>query len=362
MSRRDLARKVPPTDADPKELLQRTLDVVRREGRQSRPDPVAPRDAPRGLSERSLKTECPWSTPSLIPNDVRPLVVDKVARRQLDQLILHRDVTDEVSEFLSEFRRSSLLRSHSLEPRHKLLLLGPPGNGKTSLAEAIAYEAGLPFLTVRYDAMMDSMLGETAARLRRLMDFAAACPCLLFFDEFDAVGKERGDAQDVGEMKRVVGSLLVQLDAIPSHTIVVCATNHPELLDRAVWRRFDVRLAINPPGRGELSEWFLRLQRSLGVDLGDARHAFVDQLLGLSFSEVEALTLDVRRKVVLSEGKLSSEQALHDTMAKWSRRLAFEKFNAQDATIPNRQAAKVPSHGNRKTREAKADISAGPRD
>ena len=130
------------------------------------------------------------------------------------------------------------MRSHGLQPRHRVLLAGPPGNGKTALAEAIAEALALPFLIVRYEALIGSFLGETAQRLAQLFAFARTLPCVLFFDEFDVVGKERGDAHETGEIKRVVSNLLLQIDALPSHVIAVAATNHSELLDSAVWRRF----------------------------------------------------------------------------------------------------------------------------
>jgi SpoVK/Ycf46/Vps4 family AAA+-type ATPase len=110
------------------------------------------------------------------------------------------------------------------------------------LAEALAFELAVPFFTVRYDAIITSYLGETAQRLRRLFDFIRTEPCVLFFDEFDAIGKERGDIHETGEIKRVVTTLLLQLDDLPSHCVLVGATNHSELLDRATWRRFQLSL------------------------------------------------------------------------------------------------------------------------
>lgn len=117
-------------------------------------------------------------------------------------------------------------RSYGLEPRHRLLLVGPPGNGKTSLAEGIAEALMLPFLVVRYEGIIGSYLGETASRVARLFDYVRTRQCVLFLDEFDTLGKERGDPQETGEIKRVVSSLLLQLDNLPSHVLVVTATNH----------------------------------------------------------------------------------------------------------------------------------------
>ncbi|MGV2196779.1 AAA family ATPase [Agrobacterium vitis] len=149
-------------------------------------------------------------------------------------------------QLIEEHMRADVLRTHGYEPRHRVLLSGPPGNGKTSFAEAIAEGLGLPFFVVRYDALIGSYLGETNARLRKFFDYVRTRPSVLFFDEFDSIGKERGDTHETGEIKRVVSFLLMQLDQLPSYVLVIAATNHAELLDRAVWRRFQMRLSFLP--------------------------------------------------------------------------------------------------------------------
>ncbi|VWD48391.1 ATPase [Burkholderia aenigmatica] len=256
-----------------------------------------------------------------LPDRIADLVFEMPTRRQLDDLILADSVREAVEEFIYEYSHAALLRAHSVEPRHTLLLIGAPGNGKTSLAEVIATELGLPLLTVRYDAVVDSFLGETSNRLRLLIDHAASNPSVLFFDEFDAVGKERGDAHETGEIKRVVSSLLVQMDRLPSHSIIICATNHPELLDRAVWRRFELKLEIPMPGPSELQAWFRRFEESLGASTGISAETFAECMAGESMSEVESFTLDVRRKLVLSRGRMSVEEAIHAALNRWQSRL-----------------------------------------
>lgn len=222
-----------------------------------------------------------------------------VPERRLDDLILSRSVRRTVDELLEEHRRADLLRAHNLEPRHRLLLTGPPGNGKTSLAEVLATELAVPLFAVRYESVIASFLGETAGRLDRLFSDVRTHHCVLFFDEFDVLGKERGDEHETGEIKRVVSSLLLQIDALPSHVVVVTATNHPELLDRAVWRRFDVQLDLPPPTPAQKEEWLRRLERDLGTALPGSPADLAKRLPRVSFSGLEQFSLEVRRRYVL---------------------------------------------------------------
>lgn len=231
-----------------------------------------------------------------------------VPERRLDDLILSPSVRRTVDELLEEHGRADLLRAHNLEPRHRLLLTGPPGNGKTSLAEALATELAVPLFAVRYESVIASFLGETAGRLDRLFSEVRTHQCVLFFDEFDVLGKERGDEHETGEIKRVVSSLLLQIDALPSHVVVVTATNHPELLDRAVWRRFEVRLDLPPPTPAQTEEWFRRFAQGFDAPTPGSPKALAARLRGLSFSELEQFSLEVKRQFVLNipEGDLRS--------------------------------------------------------
>lgn len=313
--------------------LHRTMEAIMAESKRSSSQGQLP-----GIERTAHSMN--QATGRALPEWISELVFDLPARRRLSELVLAPPVVEEVKELLQEFAQAPLLREHSLEPRHTLLLVGPPGNGKTSLAEMVATELSLPLLSVRYDAIVDSFLGETANRLRRLIDYATLNPCVLFFDEFDAVGKERSDAQETGEIKRVVSSLLMLLDRLPSHALVVCATNHPELLDRAVWRRFEVRLQINQPNAAQLVDWFERFQRSLNDKvLGITPVEFAELMQGENMSEVEALTLDVRRKIVLSDGKLTPAQAMQQVLERRKRRIKSQKMTgAHGEHISNRSA------------------------
>lgn len=224
-------------------------------------------------------------------------------RRSITELYLDTAARTACDELIEEQKRADVLRAHGMEPRHRILLAGPPGNGKTSLAEAIAYELALPLFTVRYDAVVTSYLGETAQRLKRLFDFVRTEPCVLFFDEFDAIGKERGDIHETGEIKRVVATLLLQLDDLPSYCVLVSATNHPELLDRAAWRRFELRLKLGRPSSKQMIAYFSDQLKDLSEQPGYTAKRLYEMVKPTSYSEAEAFFLDVKRRYILAQGE-----------------------------------------------------------
>lgn len=243
-------------------------------------------------------------------------------RKQLADLILTPDVQKLTEGIIQEQYRVDLLRSYNLEPRNRLLLIGPPGNGKTTLAEAIAEALAVPLLVVRYESVVGAYLGETANRLKKLFEYASTRNCVLFFDEFETLGKERGDVHETGEIKRVVSSLLMQIDALPSHVLVIGATNHPELLDRAVWRRFQVRMNLPNPTRARLSEWFTKFEKRIGVSLGYAPETLAKRLLGFNFAEVEEFGTTIFREYVLCQPSADMKSIVTQTLALWKSRSA----------------------------------------
>lgn len=247
-------------------------------------------------------------------------VFERTPQRTLSELVLPATTRQAVQELVEEQHRSDLLRNHGLEPRHRVVLVGPPGNGKTTLAEAIADALLVPLLVVRYDAIISSFLGETAVRLRQLFDQVRTRQCVLFFDEFDALGKERGDEHETGEIKRVVNTLLLQVDALPSHVVVVAATNHPELLDRAAWRRFQLRLKLPAPTQAQLAAWFETLSARLGQPLGLEPKTLAAKLRGLSFAEAEEFAQDVRRRQVLGVPDADLKRIVRERLEIWTAR------------------------------------------
>lgn len=166
---------------------------------------------------------------------------------RLSSMVLKPELEDRLARVLREQRQQERLRARGLSPRRKLLLVGPPGAGKTMTAAALAGELKLPLFTVLYDGLIGKLMGETATRLRLVFDAVAMQRGVYFFDEFDAIGAQRAGPNDVGEIRRVLNSFLQFLENDDGPSLIVAATNHPELLDKALYRRFDDVISYDLP-------------------------------------------------------------------------------------------------------------------
>ena len=259
----------------------------------------------------------------------RDTIIEIEPRVRFDDLLLSLPARENGRQLIEEHVRADVLRAHAYEPRHRILLSGPPGNGKTSFAEAIAEALGLPFFVVRYDALIGSYLGETNARLRKLFDYVRTQPSVLFFDEFDAIGKERGDTHETGEIKRVVSFLLMQLDQLPPYVIVIAATNHAELLDRAVWRRFQMRLAFPEPDRKLLEVFLDRVICGWPEAPRMTLQKIAARLGEVSYAEALDLCQNVRRRQILGLGEISIDDALAKELELWKSRVRPRNVDAE---------------------------------
>jgi SpoVK/Ycf46/Vps4 family AAA+-type ATPase len=323
--------------AGDRELLRSSAEALMADERAKNHHILADR-LQRALSAVSVTPPPLTTSASVGGGSGREAIIEIEPRRRLDELLLTLPVQENGRQLVEEHTRADVLRAHGYEPRHRVLLSGPPGNGKTSFAEGIAEALAVPFFMVRYDALIGSYLGETNARLRKLFDYVRTQPSVLFFDEFDAIGKERGDTHETGEIKRVVSFLLMQLDQLPSYVVVIAATNHAELLDRAVWRRFQMRLAFPAPDR-KMIEVFLDRIMSGWRDQPTAPVQRIAGKLGrISYAEALDFCQNVRRRQILGLGGISVDDALSIELGLWSSRVCPENV---DAERPEQTAAEI---------------------
>jgi SpoVK/Ycf46/Vps4 family AAA+-type ATPase len=219
---------------------------------------------------------------------------------------------------IREFRRADDVRRHGLPVRSKLLFCGPPGCGKTLCAEIFAAELGLPLFVVKLDRLISSYLGETAANVRKIFEFARKQPCVLFLDEFDALARSRDDGGEHNELRRVVNSLLLFIDRIQPKGFLVAATNLDKSLDAAVWRRFDEVVWFDKPNR-QMIDRFLRLKFKNILTTFDPTQQS-SALVGYSYAEIERVCVQAIKTMIIDRRKQVQERDFNRALADEARR------------------------------------------
>lgn len=217
----------------------------------------------------------------------------------LDIPIYDPGVGQTIDGVVQEWGHVAALREVGVEPTRTLLIYGPPGSGKTVTAHYIAARLGLPLVTARIDGLISSFLGTTARNIANLFDFANRYACILLLDEFDALAKLRDDAQEIGEIKRVVNSLLQNLDLRREHGITIAITNHDRLLDPAVWRRFEAQIHIGEPEDDAREQMVARFLMPIEAEPSTVR-IFSYCLAGRSGADIERLCSAVKRHLALN--------------------------------------------------------------
>jgi SpoVK/Ycf46/Vps4 family AAA+-type ATPase len=222
----------------------------------------------------------------------------KFSKVLLDDIILTPDNKEKIEDIILEFEQKEILQTYKLNPKTKVLFCGPPGCGKTVTAESIANELQLPLLYTRFDSVISSYLGETATNLRKVFDFAKDGEWVLFFDEFDSIGKSRSIESEHGELKRVVNSFLQLLDNFPRNTMVIAATNYETIIDKALWRRFDEIIYFDMPKKDDIEKFIrLKLRNYSHKELNVECH--INNLVGLSYADIERICYEAIKKMVL---------------------------------------------------------------
>jgi SpoVK/Ycf46/Vps4 family AAA+-type ATPase len=238
----------------------------------------------------------------------------------LSEMIVNDPVRGSLERVITEQRKRDLLMSYGLSPLRKVLFCGPPGCGKTMAAEVLAKELYLPLVLVRFDSVISSYLGETAANLRRVFDFATSRPMVLLFDEFDAIGKRRDDAEEHGELKRVVNAFLQMLDSLRGDALTIAATNHEEMLDSALWRRFDDVIFFEPPSAFQIEELLKRHLRQIGTTEIDWKSC-AEVLQGSSHADVKRVAQDAAKNCLLNGARYVNANFLDQAIALQEKRL-----------------------------------------
>lgn len=228
------------------------------------------------------------------------------------EVILSKSNADKLNSFVLSYKNADKLNSAGLGVPNTLLLYGPPGCGKTKCAYLIAKQLKLPLVLARLDSLISSYLGTTAKNIRTLFEFAQKTPCVLFLDEFDAIAKARDDSNELGELKRVVNSLLQNVDFMSGDSLLLAATNHEQLLDSAIWRRFDYKLEIELPDIEAITKMitlFTNNSDELGVkDKKELATAFI----GLSGADIEDIVIKALRTTIIHDKQLSKHDIFEE--------------------------------------------------
>lgn len=230
-----------------------------------------------------------------------PMDLLERGQRISERPVLPPSLNDEIERLTNEWNQREILRQEGISPRNTILLHGPPGCGKTMLAKYLASCLERDIYTVRFDSLVSSYLGETGENIRKIFSFAKTNKCILFLDELDAIGKLRDDKTELGELKRVVISLLQNIDDLHQDTILIAATNHAHMLDSAIWRRFHMVLELLPP-KDDVREGLLKVVLGEDIQNLSTKKLILELTSGMTGADI-ARTLDDSKRRRLLENK-----------------------------------------------------------
>lgn len=247
--------------------------------------------------------EAPGRTPVDVDSKLELLDI-KMRSLDRDSLLLNEPTAELIDQLIQERRDPNALIDAGLAPTRTALFVGPPGVGKTLSAQWIASSLDVPLMTVNLASLMSSYLGRSGSNLKQVLDYARGTRGVLFLDEIDAVAKRRGDADDVGELKRLVNVLLQEVDSWPDGTLLLAATNHPDLLDPAAWRRFEMIVDFGLPNDEQIASHIANVLGKYAPD-SDGIRMLQTAFHGASLSEVERDVRGVLRRSLIQRGSVS---------------------------------------------------------
>ncbi len=279
--------------------------------------------ARRGLPPKGNDKTVPIGRPR---GELAELLGVSFPKNRLGEMVLDEHLEYQLKRVIREQRQAERLLSHGLAPRRKLLLVGPPGTGKTLTAAVLAGELGLPLFQVRLDGLITKYMGETAAKLRQVFDATDRTRGVYFFDEFDAIGSQRGLTNDVGEVRRILNSFLQMIEQDESHSLIVAATNHPEILDQALFRRFDDILHYGLPDETQIAA-LLKARLGRRARKGVSWKRLAKKADGLSYAEIVRACDEALKEAVIDQKKYLSEPDTRRAIEE--RAEAKSRFNHQ---------------------------------
>lgn len=235
---------------------------------------------------------------------------------KLHDMVLDDGTLSSLEKLIEEQKKWQLLKQYNLQPKRKLLLTGPPGCGKTMTAQALAGELGIPVFIVRLDGLVSKFMGESIAKLRVIFDAMVNHRGVYLFDEFDSIGSHRNIGQDVGEIKRVLNSFLINIEKDQSNSIIICATNLPEMLDKALFRRFDDVIKFPLPTEIEIELMINKQLQAFQFEEPLESEIIAKQFLGLNFSDIVRACEETIKAMILSGKNKLNPQDLIDALSK----------------------------------------------
>lgn len=234
-------------------------------------------------------------------------------KARMGDMVLHDALEKQLNRIIREQRHAEQILAHGLSPRRKLLLIGPPGTGKTMTASVLAGELGIPLLQVRLDGLITKYMGETAAKLRQIFEATGQTRGIYFFDEFDAIGSQRGLSNDVGEIRRVLNSFLQMIEQDQSHSLIISATNHAEILDHALFRRFDDVLHYELPAEKQITT-LLKARLARYSTKGVSWKKLTEEAAGLSYAEISRAAEEVLKEALIHDQEQINEAGIMKTL------------------------------------------------
>ncbi|WP_339904239.1 AAA family ATPase, partial [uncultured Cyclobacterium sp.] len=235
---------------------------------------------------------------------------------KLPNMVLDAPTRTSLEKLIEEQKNWQLLRQYNLQPKRKLLLTGPPGCGKSMTAQAVAGELGIPVFIVRLDGLVSKFMGESIAKLRVIFDAMVNHRGVYLFDEFDSIGSHRNMGQDVGEIKRVLNSFLINIEKDQSNSIIICATNLPEMLDKALFRRFDDVIEFPMPTEREIQLMIKKQLQAFNFERPLVLENIAKQFLGHNFSDIVRACDETIKAMILGGKNKLNPQDLIDALSK----------------------------------------------